>query len=71
MSYEMQVRVGDEWRSVRATDGKEPYRYPDRKSAERMLRICYPDQLCEQRLGGPLTVRVVEVSAPANMEEYR
>lgn len=71
MSWEMQVKVEDEWRSVRATGEDEPYRYPDKKSAARMLRICYPDQLREARLGAEPTVRLREVEEPANMEEYR
>jgi hypothetical protein len=71
MSWEMQVKVGDEWRSVRPTGSEDPYRYPDKESAAKMLRICYPDQLREARLGGDPVVRLKEVEEPANMEEYR
>uniref|UniRef100_A0A6H1ZV49 Uncharacterized protein n=1 Tax=viral metagenome TaxID=1070528 RepID=A0A6H1ZV49_9ZZZZ len=70
LSWEMQVLVDGEWRSVKPGGSSEPYRYPDKESAARMLRICYPDQLREARLGGEPTVRLIGVEAPANMEEY-
>ena len=41
---------------------RPPYEYGTREEAESMLRICYPDQLRDQRLGGEETVRVVEVA---------
>ena len=70
VSYEMQLLVDDEWKGIRATRKEKPYRYPDRASAEYMLRICYPDQHRDQRLGGDRVVRVVEVNEEANMDKY-
>lgn len=70
MAWEMQVKVDEEWRSVRPTNKDEPYRYPDKESAAKMLRICYPDQLREARLGAEPTVQIKEVAEPANMERY-
>lgn len=42
-----------EWRSVRPTNGA-PYSYSTREEAERVMRMCYPDESSE-------IVRVVEV----------
>lgn len=69
MSFEMQLKRDGKWHSIGTKSGI--YRYPDRESAERMLSICYPDQLRSERLGGEQEVRVVEVDHPANMEEHR
>jgi len=68
MSWEMQVLVKDKWRSVHPSCREEPYRYADRASAEKMLKICYPDQCRDIRLGGEPEVRVIESSEPTNTE---
>jgi hypothetical protein len=71
MAFEIQIRseaTNDEWCSVRPSGGKPPYRYPTRGQARNMMRICYPDQVREVRLGGEPSVRIVEVSEPANTE---
>jgi len=70
MSWEMQVRMKDEWGSVSCTGSDVPYRYPDRASAEKMLKICYPDQCRDIRLGGEPEVRVIESPEPTNMDVY-
>lgn len=53
----MEVKTLKGWEAVRPTGGK-PYEYATRAEAARMLSVCYPDQLREQRLGGPEVVRV-------------
>lgn len=64
--FEMQIKIEDEWKSIRATGAKEPYRYETRREAERMLDICYPDQRREDRLDGANNqCRVVEVNRDA------
>lgn len=70
MSWEMQVLVEGEWKSVRATGANEPYRFPDKGSGAYMLRICYPDQLREARLGADPVVCLKEVAEEPNMEGY-
>jgi hypothetical protein len=40
--------------------GGQPYRYPTKQEAEHMRRLCYPDQVREERLGGDPVTRVVE-----------
>lgn len=54
--FRLQIKLGD-WQDVRPTAG-EPYEYPTREAAQRMLGICYPDHLLIERLGGPQVVRV-------------
>ena len=70
MSWEIQLKINDEWRSIRRTRALEPYRYPDRASAEKILKICYPDQCRDIRLGAEPTVRVIESPKIANMDAY-
>ena len=61
--FEMQIKIDDEWKSIKQTNAKEPYRYETRQEADRMLDICYPDQRREDRLDGfNYQCRVVEVS---------
>lgn len=57
----MEVLVKGEWRAVRPTGG-DPYKYETKEEAEDMLRMCYPDQVREIRLGGDPEVRVREVN---------
>jgi len=61
MKFRMQALVGRTWTDI-CPSGGEPYEYDTREGAETMLRICYPDQLREERLGAPQTVRVREVA---------
>lgn len=71
-SFEMQVRspaTGDEWKSVGPSPGKKPpYRFPTRGQARYQMRICYPDQVREVRLGGEAHVRIVSVDEPPNFD---
>lgn len=60
--YYMQVKVAGEWVLIAPTNG-QPYKYGTKAEAERMLGICYPDQIREHRLGGQQVVRVVEECA--------
>lgn len=66
MPYQMQVLAKvtlngeEEWRSIRPSGGK-PYVYETREEAERMLRICYPNEVTEIRLGAKPMVRVLYV----------
>ena len=57
--YYMQVNVAGNWVLIAPTNG-QPYKFGAKAEAERMLRICYPDQIRAHRLGGPQVVRVVE-----------
>jgi len=70
MSWVMLVRVDEEWKPVRPTGGEDPYRFPDKETAARMLRISYPDQLREARLGAEPTVCIKEVDEDPNCEKY-
>jgi hypothetical protein len=57
--YRIQVRIGTQWQDLRPAGG-QPYRYPTKQEAEHMRRLCYPDQVREERLGGDPVTRVVE-----------
>lgn len=57
--YYMQAKVAGNWVLIAPTNG-QPYQYGTKAEAERMLAICYPDQIREHRLGGAQAVRVVE-----------
>jgi hypothetical protein len=62
MSWAMQIHIENRgWFDVTPTLSNKPYSYDTREEAEKMLSICYPDQLREERLGGPQVVRVLEV----------
>jgi len=56
----------DEWRMVRPTGEREPYRFATEEQAARMLRTCYPDQVRKARLGASPTVRLAEIAAAPN-----
>lgn len=57
--YYMQVKIAGNWVLIAPTNG-EPYKYGTKEEAERMLGICYPDQVRAHRLGGEQVARVVE-----------
>jgi hypothetical protein len=64
--WQMQINMGTEsepkWVSVSQKD-KPPYEYETEDDARRMLRICYPDQVREDRLmGREVLTRVIEVN---------
>ncbi len=63
MTFKIQVQVGVEWLDVRRYGGRYgglPYLFDTRDEAERMMRMCYPDQaMLEPAIA---VVRVVEVS---------
>ena len=61
----MQVNLGGTWTWVHPSGGKR-YEYPTKDRAQYMLEICYPDQIREQKLGGPITVRVQGISDEAD-----
>lgn len=62
MAWRMQVKSkAHGWQDVSPTATGRPYEYDTRDEAEYVLRISYPDQVREQRLGGEEVVRVVEV----------
>ena len=63
--WHMQVNLGTEekpnWKSV-SKEGSPPYEFDSEESAERMLEICYPDQVMEDRLDDKeVRVRVIKV----------
>lgn len=67
MPWQMQINTGTEekpdWKSI-SMSGHPPYEYPSKDEAEKMLRICYPDQVREDRLAGKrILTRVIEVVA--------
>lgn len=51
---------GRTWYAVHGGNG-EPYSYPTARRAGHMLRVCYPEQLRDARLGGDPEVRITEV----------
>jgi hypothetical protein len=60
--FEMQIKIKDEWTSIKCSGEKTPYRYETKEEAERMLDICYPNERREDRLDGTnKRCRVVEV----------
>jgi len=64
VKYEMRILIGpegkEEWKATHPSRG-EPYRYDTKDEARRMLAICYPDQLREERLSGTPFSKIVEV----------
>lgn len=68
MAWQMQINLGNEdppnWKSIKATNAKNPYEYDTEREAARMLKICYPDQCRDDRLGvHPKQTRVIEVKS--------
>lgn len=60
-SWEMQIMLEDgRWASVAQGDHSPPYRYADEKEALKMLRVCYPCALWENR------ARVLQVEEEPN-----
>lgn len=60
--FQMQVKIADQWRSVRPSGG-EPYEYATVEEAAAMIRMCYPDQLREDRLEAAAErVRIFDVA---------
>ena len=57
--YRVQIRTEGGWRFMAPTGSDVPYMYRTRKAAEGFARMCYPDAIREQGLGGGVTVRVV------------
>ena len=41
--YEMQVKIGGVFKSIRQSHSETPYRYNTVEEAHRSLRMCYPD----------------------------
>lgn len=64
MKFRMQVLVNGAWSFVRPAGG-EPYEYDTEDEAQKMLRICYPDQLREDRLAGTPGAQVRVLALPA------
>jgi hypothetical protein len=60
MKWIMEIKVGGSWVPISMKD-KPPYAYKTREEADHMLRICYPDQVRNQRLSGEELTRVREV----------
>ena len=60
MKYCIQVKSGDEWTYLAPSAG-EPYTFDTERDAEYTLRMCYPDQCRDKRLGISDLVRVVQV----------
>lgn len=60
MTFRIQVKVNGRFTDLRRGGAGPPYEFEEREQAELAMRLCYPDQLREQRLGGPETVKVVE-----------
>lgn len=60
MPWIMEVKTRGVWLAVHPSSGKR-YEYATEGEARDMLRICYPDQLREERLGGEQVARVREV----------
>jgi hypothetical protein len=63
-AFEFQIRINGEWKSIAPT-GCKPYQCDTRQEAERTLKMCYPDQVRAQRLGGDICARVIEVEKRA------
>ena len=68
--YRLQVLGGEGWSDVHPTGGA-PYEYDTKQEAERMLMMCYPDQV--KGFDGRITVRVKGVTQwvrLSNGEDY-
>lgn len=61
MGFQIQIKLGDNWHSVRKDAKSQPYEYETETEAWNMMNICYPDQVRAQRLGRDKTVRVIHV----------
>jgi hypothetical protein len=59
MTWGMQVLIGENWHWV-SPNMKPPYQYETEEEAFKMLSICYPDRIIEQKLGSKETVRIKE-----------
>lgn len=51
--------------AVHPSNSTECYLFPTKDEAAKMLKMCYPDQVREVRLGGPATVSVRRVQEHA------
>lgn len=58
----MELRIDGAWKPIQGVDMRYPYYFKTKAEAERMLRICYPDQVRDARLGFDSIVRVREES---------
>jgi len=68
MPWIMELKTGtDKWAAIGPSGGKR-YEYATEDEARRMLGICYPDQLREERLGGAQRVRVREAPVKYRIE---
>lgn len=71
MTFQMQVKVRDQWTSVRPTGG-EPYEYATAEEAAAMVKTCYPDQFRADRLDHTAKrVRVLDVSTGDTFAAWR
>lgn len=71
MKYVMQIKLEGVWTAVRGSGLPHPYEYDTQEEAERMLRICYPDLVREERLGGEQLARAWPKEEPCDTTSYR
>ncbi len=58
--FKIQIKLDGVWCDIHQPN-RPPYLWPKREDAERMLEMCYPDQMREQRLYAIEFGRVTEV----------
>ena len=60
--FGVQLHLDGEWQWIhpvaRYPEKPKPYTFPTEEAAESCMRMCYPDQVRQQRLGGKVKVRV-------------
>lgn len=61
--FGVQLKTAEGWQWIhpmpRYPDPPTPYTFPTAEAAESCMRMCYPDQVRGQHLGGEIIVRVL------------